>query len=116
VPEIHRGQIWWMNLPEPRGSEPGYRRPVVVLQRDEVNSSRLPTMVVCALTSNVALASARANTLVPKSRTGLDRDSVANTSQIATVNKIELEELIGVVPRDVMERVDAGVRWFLGLE
>jgi mRNA interferase MazF len=84
---IRRGQIWWVDFAEPRGSEPGYRHPVLVLQRDEVNASRIDTVVVCLLTSNIALAAAPGNTLVPRRRTGFPRDSVANASQIATVNK-----------------------------
>jgi len=112
---IRRGQIWWVDFAEPRGSEPGYRHPVVVLQRDEVNASRINTVVVCVLTSNAALARAPGNTLLPKRGTGLRRDSVANASQIATVSKSDLDELVGVVPRDVMDAVDEGLRWFLSL-
>ena len=113
---IRRGQIWWVDFAEPRGSEPGYRHPVLVLQRDEVNASRINTVVVCLLTSNTVLAKAPGNTLLPKRRTGLRRDSVANASQIATVNKSDLEELSGTVPRDLMQVVEAGIRWFLELE
>jgi mRNA interferase MazF len=112
---MRRGQIWWADLAEPRGSQPGHRHPVLVLQRDEVNASRLNTIVVCLLTSNTTLARAPGNTLLPARRTGLRRDSVANVSQIATLNKSDLEELVGAVPRDLMERVDEGVRWFLDL-
>jgi mRNA interferase MazF len=86
-----------------------------VLQRDEVNASRISTVVVCALTSNVALAKAPGNTLLPGRRTGLRGDSVANASQIATVNRSDLEELIGAVPRGLMDAVDQGLRWFLQL-
>jgi len=113
---IQRGQIWWADLAEPRGSEPGYRHPVLVLQRDEVNASRLNTVVVCLLTSNTALARAPGNTLLPRRRTGLRRDSLANASQIATLNKADLQELVGAVPRDLMDEVGAGVRWFFNLE
>jgi len=112
---IRHGQIWWVDFAEPPGSEPGYRHPIVVLQRDEVNASRINTVVVCVLTSNTALARAPGNTLLPRRRTGLRRDSVANASQIATINKAELEELVGTVPHDLMEAVAAGVRWFLDL-
>ena len=112
---IRRGQIWWMDFAEPRGSEPGYRHPVLVLQRDEVNASRIGTVVVCALTSNVALAKAPGNTLLSRRRTGLRHDSVANASQIATVKRSDLEELIGTLPRGLMDAVDQGVRWFLQL-
>jgi mRNA interferase MazF len=112
---IRRGQIWWVDFAEPRGSEPGYRHPVLMLQRDEVNASRINTVVVCVLTSSTTLAKAPGNTLLPRRRTGLRRDSVANASQIATINKSDLAELAGAVPRDLMETVDAGLRWFLDL-
>ena len=112
---IRRGQIWWADLAEPRGSEPGYRHPVLVLQRDEVNASRINTVVVCLLTSNTALARAPGNTLLPRRRTRLRRDSVANASQIATLNKTDLEELVGAVPGDLMDEVGEGMRWFLDL-
>ena len=112
---IRRGQIWWADLAEPRSSEPGYRHPVLVLQRDEVNASRINTVVVCLLTSNTALARAPGNTLLPRRRTGLRRDSVANASQVATLNKADFEELVGVVPADLMDEVAEGLRWFLSL-
>ena len=105
-----------MDFAEPRGSEPGYRHPVLVLQRDEVNDSRINTIVVCVLTSNTALARAPGNTLLPKRRTGLPHDSVATASQVATVNKADLDELIGTVPRGLMDAVEGGVRWFLDLD
>lgn len=113
---IERGQIWWADLGEPRGSEPGYRHPVLVLQRDEVNRSRINTVVVCLLTSNIVLSRAPGNTLLRRRRTGLPRDSVVNASSIATLNKSDLEELVGALPRDVMDDVDHGLRWFLDLE
>ena len=113
---IRRGQIWWVDFAEPRGSEPGFRHPVLVLQRDEVNASRINTVVVCLLTNNIALAKAPGNTLMPRRRTRLPRDSVANASQVATVNKSDLEELVGTVPREVMDAVDDGLRWFLLLD
>jgi mRNA interferase MazF len=113
---IQRGQIWWADLGEPRGSEPAYRHPVLVLQRDEVNASRINTVVVCLLTSNTILSRAPGNTLLRRRRTGLPRDSVVNASQVATLNKSDLEELVSAVPPDVMDHVDQGLRWFLGLD
>lgn len=110
---IRRGQVWWVDLGEPRGSEPAYRHPALILQRDEVNRSNLATVVVCVLTSNKALARAPGNTLLPKRATGLPRDSVANASQIATVNKTDLLELAGTVPTKLLQAVSDGVRWFL---
>lgn len=113
---IRRGQIWWVDFGEPRGSEPGYRHPALVLQRDEVNASRLATVVVVVLTSNKALASAPGNTLLPRKDTGLPMDSVANASQMATLNKDDLDTLVGTIPRRLLDKVNDGVRWFLHLE
>ncbi len=112
---IRRGQIWWVDFAEPRASEPGFRHPALVLQRDEVNASRINTVVVCVLTSNRVLAAAPGNTLLPKRVTGLPRDSVANASQIATVNKDDLDALVTMLPARLMERVSAGIGWFLKL-
>lgn len=112
---ITRGQVWWVDLGEP-GSEPGYRHPVLVIQRDEVNASRINTVVVCVLTSNTALAKAPGNTVLPKRQTGLQRDSVANASQIVTINRTDLEQRAGTLPKSLMDGVDAGLRWFLHLE
>ena len=113
---IQRGQIWWVELGEPRGSEPGFRHPVLIIQRDEVNQSRIETVVVCVLTSNKALARAPGNTLLRTRQTGLRKDSVANASQILTLNRSDLEELAGVVSSTAMDPVDEGLRWFLRLD
>ena len=113
---IRRGQVWWVDFAEPRGSEPGYRHPALVLQRDEVNASRIATVVVCVLTSNKSLARAPGNTLLPRRATGLARDCVANASQLATVNKDDLDELIATLPRELLAKVSRGVGWFLQLE
>ena len=80
-----------------------------------MNASRINTVVVCLLTSHTALARAPGNTLLPRRRTGLRLDSVANASQIATLNKADLEELVGAVPGDLMDEVGEGMRWFLDL-
>lgn len=116
MPAIRRGQVWWVDFGEPRGSEPGYRHPALVLQRDEVNASRINTVVVCVLTSNRALAAAPGNTLLPRRWTGLPRDSVANASQIATIDKSDLHSLVGTTPPRLMCEVDDGIRWFLKLD
>ena len=113
---IRRGQVWWVDFGGPRGSEPGYRHPAVVLQRNEVNASTLKTVVVCVLTSNRALASAPGNTLLPRRATGLPRDSVANASQIATVDRNDLTALAGTLPAPLVEKVSTGIRWFLQLD
>jgi len=113
---IRRGQIWWTDFGEPRGSEPGFLHPALVLQRDEVNASRIATVIVCVLTTNRALAPAPGNTLLPRRRTGLPKDSVANASQIATVDKGDLRNLVGTLSARDMKAVDDGIRWFLHLE
>jgi mRNA interferase MazF len=112
---IRRGQVWWVDFGEPRGSELACRHPALVLQRDEVNRSNLATVVVCVLTSNKALAKAPGNTLLPKRFTGLPRDSVANASQLATVNKDDLDKLAGTVPLHLLKRIGDGIGWFLEL-
>ena len=113
---IRRGQVWWVDFGEPRGSEPGFRHPALIIQRDEVNRSRIDTVVVCVLTSNKAIGAAPGNTLLPRKHTGLPMDSVANASQIATLNREDLETLVGSLPRRYLDRVDEGLRWFFGLE
>jgi len=113
---VRRGEIWWVDLADPSGSAPGYHHPAIVLQRDEVNDSRISTVVVCVLTSNTRLARARGNTLLSRRGTGLPRASVANASQIATVDRTDLVERVGALAPAVMRRVDEGVRWFLRLD
>ncbi len=105
-----------MDFGDPSGSKPSYRRPAIVVQRDEVNASRLSTVVVCALSSNRVLANAPGNVLLPKRVTGLARDSVANASQIATINRVDLEERAGTLSRGWLAKVDDGLRWFLALD
>lgn len=113
---IRRGEIWWTDFGEARGSEPAYRHPALVIQRDEVNASAINTVVVCALTSNQRLAGAPGNTLLPRRVTRLPRSTVANASQIATVNKDDLVERVSALPPDWVRKVDDGLRWFLLLD
>jgi mRNA interferase MazF len=87
-----------------------------VLQRDEVNRSAINTVVVCALTSNTRWASAPGNTLLPRRATKLSRATVANASQIATLDRADLLQRVSVLPRALMARVDEGLRWFLQLD
>ncbi len=94
---------------------PGSRHPALILQRDEVNASRIDTVVVCVLTSNVALARAPGNVRLPRKMTRLPRDSVVNASQLSTINKSNLDTLIGKLPPRVLREVDEGLRWFLRL-
>ncbi|MGB8129167.1 MAG: type II toxin-antitoxin system PemK/MazF family toxin [Candidatus Angelobacter sp.] len=105
-----RGEIWWADLPEPRGSEPGYRRPVLVLQANSFNQSRIRTVIVAVLTSNLGLAEAPGNVLLPASTTGLPRDSVVNISQLLTLDRSFLTDKVGKLPGRLMAQVDAGLR------
>ena len=113
--EIRRGEIWWADLPEPRGSEPGYRRPVLVVQADSFNRSRIQTVIVAVITSNADLADAPGNVLLPANSTGLPRDSVANVSQLLTLDRGFLREQVGVLPPRLQSSVDGGLRTVLQL-
>ena len=106
---MNRGEIWWASLDEPEGSGPGYRRPVLIVQSDEFNQSRIRTVVVIALTSNLKLAEAPGNVLIPRRQTGLPKDSVANVSQILTIDKDFLTEQVGALPIRLLIRVEAGL-------
>jgi mRNA interferase MazF len=97
------------------GSEPGYRRPVLVVQTNEFNEGRLRTVIVLSITSNLRLAGSPGNVLIHRRDTGLAKESVINVSQAATVNKIRLTQRIGVLPSTVMHEVEAGMRLVLGL-
>jgi mRNA interferase MazF len=114
---IRRGEIYWVDLAEPRGSQPGYRRPAVVVQVDPFNKSRIATVVVVILTSNLELARAPGNVLLPKSVTGLNKDSVANVSQLMTVDRSELDgAAVAKLPKAYVDDLDEGLRLVLGLE
>ena len=113
---LQRGQIWWADFGEPAGSEPGFRHPALVLQRDQVNASRLSTVVVGVLTSSVALHAAPGNVLLPKRATGLPKDTVFNASQIITIDRGDLEALVTTLSPKLMQKVDDGLRWFLALD
>lgn len=113
---IHRGEIWWASLPEPVGSEPGSRRPLLILQADSFNRSRIQTTLGVVLSSNLALAESPGNVFLPRADTGLPRDSVANVSQIVTADKRFLTERVSSVARGVIRQVEQGVRLILGLD
>lgn len=112
---MYRGEIWWANLPDPISSEPGYRRPILIVQDDIFTQSRIGTVIVVIITSNTQLAEAPGNVLLPQAATGLSKDSVANVSQILTVDKSFLVERIGSLPDYLQEEVDEGLRTILYL-
>ncbi|WP_296450180.1 type II toxin-antitoxin system PemK/MazF family toxin [Phenylobacterium sp.] len=111
---IAQAEIWWADLGEPIGSAPGYRRPVVVVQGDALNLSRIGTVVCVPLTSNLKWGDAPGNVRLPAGATGLDRDSVANVSLITTVDKGQLTERVGAVTRRQLDLILAGVDVVLG--
>lgn len=110
-----RGELWWADLGVPRGSGPGLRRPVVVVSSDDFNASRLRTVTVAVVTSNVRLAVMPGNVLLPADVSGLDRDSVVNVTQVMTVDRLDLEGLIGRLPAWALAELDAGLAGALGL-
>jgi mRNA interferase MazF len=106
---IARGEIWWADLSEPVGSQPGFRRPVVVIQGDPFNRSRIGTVVVVPLTSNLQWADAPGNVLLAAEVTRLSKDSVANVSQIIAVDKGMLTERISKLPQNKLDLLYAGI-------
>lgn len=107
---IARGEIWWADLRDPVGSAPGYRRPVVIVQNDVFNRSRIATVTVVSLTSNIRLLDGPGNVLVPASASGLPRDSVVNVSQISTIDRDDLAECVCSLTPALMRQVDEGLR------
>lgn len=112
---IRRGDIHWSTLATPGGSEPGYRRPVLVVSSDAFNRSRINTIVVVTISSNLELAQAPGNVLLSSDETGLPKDSVANVSQIITLDKSQLEEQVGSLDHAHLERIEAGLSLVLEL-
>jgi mRNA interferase MazF len=112
---MKRGELWWADLGLPRGSAPALRRPVLIISADQYNRSKLQTVTVAVLTTNVALAALPGNVAVAAEVTGLDVDSVVNVTQIATLDRRALEEHAGSLPDWLMAQVNAGLARALGL-
>jgi mRNA interferase MazF len=112
---MYRGEIWWANLPEPVGSEPVYNRPVLVIQDDTFTQSNISTVIVVIITSNLNLAAVPGNVLLPRATSGLSKDSVANVSQMLTLDKKFLVERIGSIPDELQSEIDDGIRTILYL-
>jgi mRNA interferase MazF len=111
---ISQADIWWADMPTPTGSGPGFRRPVVVVQGDALNRSRIATVVCVPLTSNLRWASAPGNVQLSARLTGLEKDSVANVSQIVTLDRGLLEDRVGKLARAKLELILAGIDVILG--
>ena len=106
---ISRGDIWWADLSEPSGSEPGCRRPVIVIQGDSINRSRIATVICVPLTSNMQWSDAPGNVPLSSNLTGLPKDSVANVSQIITIDRKSLTEPVGKLSLAKMELILSGI-------
>ena len=112
---MKRGEIWWASLPAPAGSGPGFRRPVVVIQSNPFNQSRIATVIVATVTSNLALAEAPGNVRVGKTESGLTKPSVVNVSQLVTLDREQLTQRVRALPADAMRDIDEGLRLVLGI-
>jgi mRNA interferase MazF len=112
---VKRGEVWWAELPEPIASEPGFLRPILILQSDEFNRSRINTVVAAAITSNMKLAAAPGNVSLPKRSANLGRESVVNVSQIVTLDKSFLRERVGKLQAPQLREVEEGVHLVLAL-
>jgi len=112
---MRRGEVWWGSLPTPEGSGPGLRRPVLIIQSNPFNESRISTVIVAIITSNLGLAQARGNVRLSRAHSGLPKPSVVNVSQLYTLDKSRLAERVKALSSEIMGRVDQGVRLVLGL-
>jgi mRNA interferase MazF len=111
---VAQGDVWWADLPEATGSRPAFRRPVIVVQGDALNRSRIATVVCVALTSNVKWATAPGNVLLSSSATGLPKESVANVSRLVTLDKTDLTERTGKLSKAKLDLVLSGIDVVLG--
>lgn len=112
---MRRGEIWWASLPEPSGSGPGFRRPLLLISADSFNESRISTVIAVVITSNLRLADAPGNVRLPVRGTGLSKPSVANISQIVTVDKSFLTQRVGKLAPRLLAEVEHGMRLVLSL-
>ena len=112
---VTRGEIWWADLPEPTGSSPGYRRPVIIIQSEGFNRTNLNTSIVATISTNLELAEMRGNVLLKKHQSELPKDSVVNVTQIFTLDKTLLFEYFSTISERKMEQIDNGLRLVLAL-
>jgi mRNA interferase MazF len=112
---VKRGELWWASLPEPSGSGPGFRRPLLIVSSNSFNQSRISTLIAAVVTSNLRLADAPGNVRLPAKGTGLTKPSVVNVSQLITVDKSFLTSCIGRLSPRLLADVDEGLRLVLSL-
>lgn len=110
-----RGEIWWADFGLPFGSEPGFRRPVLIVQDDSFNRSRISTVLVVPLTTNLLLESAPGNVLVGKEDSGLSKNSVIVVSQLTAIDRRRLVETTGALPQPIITEVEVGIELVLGM-
>ena len=113
---MQRGEIWWAVLPDPIGSEPGYRRPMLIIQSDIFTRSAIKTVLCAAITSNLHLAAAPGNVRIAARTSGLPKPSVVNVSQVTTIDRSFLKERIKTLDADTMRQIDEGLRLVLSLK
>jgi mRNA interferase MazF len=112
-----KGEIWWANLPtDPYGSEPGKRRPVLIIQSDTINRSKIKTIICAVITSNINQAQVTGNILLEKSITGLDKTSVINFSQILTIDKTRFIKQISMLPKNYIIKINESIRYIFNTE
>ena len=112
---MKRGEIWWANLADPTGSGPGYRRPLLIVQSDSFNKSKINTVICAVITSNLKLADAPGNVLLNKGDSNLNKGSVINISQLITIDKSYLTECIGTINKQLLSKVEHGIKLVLDL-
>jgi mRNA interferase MazF len=112
---MKRGEIWWADLPEPLGAEPGYRRPVVIVSNDSYNQTLIQTVIVLMITSNLKYAKLSNNIFLSKEETGLNTDSVINITQLGTIDRGLLEQRLGSVNQVTLEQLNENLKTVLGL-
>ncbi|MGQ0680096.1 MAG: type II toxin-antitoxin system PemK/MazF family toxin [Actinomycetota bacterium] len=112
---VKRGELWWVDFGQPAGSAPGYRRPAAIVSSDRFNRSRIGTVVVAAITSNLRLSQAPGNVSLEADSCGLPKESVVNISQLLTIDRGLLEERIGTMAPGQERLVDSGLRLVLDL-
>lgn len=113
---IRRGQVWWADLGTPRGSSPGYKRPVVVVQADKLNKTNINSVVVVISTTNLRLAKMPGNVFIGRGTGGLWEDSVINVTQVYTLDKSDLLELLGTLPVEKLRKIDTGLAQVFALD
>ena len=112
---MKRGEIWWASMKEPRGPEPGYQRPVVIVSSNEFNQSLIQTVIVAVVTSNLRLADAPGNFKIIRKHSNLNKDSIVNVSQLITLDKLYLTEQVGKLNSRYISLLNEGVRLVLGV-